>query len=43
VRNGLRRFEVGSHVVFYNSGTEDILIIRVLHQRMLPDLSRFEP
>jgi toxin ParE1/3/4 len=43
VRNGLRRFEVGSHVVFYDSGTDCILIVRLLHRRMLPDLSRFEP
>ena len=38
----LRRLEVGKHVVFYLSRTDGILIVRVLHQRMLPGESRFE-
>ena len=33
---GLRKFEIGSHVVFYMSGPDGVLIVRVLHQRMLP-------
>ena len=32
--DGLRRSEIGSHVVFYRVDTEDILIVRVLHQAM---------
>ena len=40
---GLRRLEVGKHVVFYLSRRDGILIVRVLHQRMLPGKSRFEP
>ena len=35
VRNGYKRMEVGSHVVFYLRRGADILIVRVLHQRML--------
>jgi hypothetical protein len=42
VSNGLRRFEHGKHVVFYRIVTEGILIVRVLHQRMLPMKPRFE-
>ncbi len=36
VRTGLRRLEVGKHVVFYLIEPEDVLIVRVLHQQMLP-------
>jgi plasmid stabilization system protein ParE len=32
----LRRFEIGSHVVFYLVETGGILVVRVLHQQMLP-------
>ena len=39
---GLRRFEHGKHVVFYRIVTGGILIVRVLHQRMMPAKSRFE-
>lgn len=39
---GLRRFEVGKHVVFYRSESEGIRIVRVLHQSMLTFKSRFE-
>jgi len=42
VRAGLRRFEVGKHVVFYLPTADGILIARVLHQRMLLAKSRFE-
>ena len=37
LRTGLRRFEIGSHVVFYLPEPEGVLVVRVLHQRMLPD------
>lgn len=40
---GMRRLEVGSHVVFYFSDQTRILIARALHERMLPAKSRFEP
>jgi len=42
IRHGLQRFEFGKHVVFYLSQPDGILIVRVLHQRMLPAKSRFE-
>jgi plasmid stabilization system protein ParE len=34
---GLRRMEIGRHVVFYREDTEGILISRILHRRMLPE------
>jgi len=37
VRRGLRRMEHGRHVIFYRRDTRDIIVTRVLHQRMLPD------
>lgn len=39
---GLRRFEVRKHVVFFLRSQESVLIVRVLHQQMLPSKSRFE-
>jgi toxin ParE1/3/4 len=36
IRDGLRRFEIGRHVVFYLPEPGGILVVRVLHQRMLP-------
>lgn len=41
VQAGLRRFEVGKHVVFYRFESGGIRIVRVLHQQMLPTKSRF--
>lgn len=38
VRAGLRRHEHGRHVVFYRRVPTGILISRILHQSMLPDL-----
>ncbi|MFY9855040.1 MAG: type II toxin-antitoxin system RelE/ParE family toxin [Terracidiphilus sp.] len=38
---GLRRHEQGKHVVFYRLKAEGIRIVRVLHQQMIPDKSRF--
>ena len=37
VRPGLRRMEIGRHVVFYREYTRGILVSRILHQRMLPE------
>jgi toxin ParE1/3/4 len=38
VRPGLRRIEHGKHVVFYRlRESGGILIVRILHQRMLPE------
>jgi toxin ParE1/3/4 len=42
IHPGLRRFEHGKHVVFYLSELDNILIVRVLHQQMIPDKFRFE-
>jgi toxin ParE1/3/4 len=36
VRPDLRRHEHGMHVLFYRTERGGILIIRILHQRMLP-------
>ena len=33
---GLRRFEVGHHVIFYLTENAGIFVVRVLHQNMLP-------
>jgi toxin ParE1/3/4 len=38
VRPGLRRLEHGKHVVFYRQESGGILISRILHQRMLPEI-----
>ena len=40
---GLRRIEHGKHVVFYRVVTGGILIVRVLHQQMIPGKRHFEP
>ena len=37
VRPGLRRMERGRHVVFYREDARGILVLRILHQRMLPE------
>jgi len=42
IHPGLRRFEHGKHVVFYLSELDNVLIVRVLHQQMVPAKSRFE-
>jgi len=36
LRAGLRRFEIGKHVVFYVLESDAILVARVLHESMLP-------
>ncbi|MBZ5607757.1 MAG: type II toxin-antitoxin system RelE/ParE family toxin [Acidobacteriia bacterium] len=42
IRPGLRRIEHGRHVVFYREKAGGILISRILHLRMLPDLNRID-
>lgn len=37
VRPGLRRIEVGKHVVFYRQDQEGIFVVRILHERMMPE------
>lgn len=36
IRPALRRMEKGRHVIFYRQEKRGILILRILHQRMLP-------
>ena len=42
IRPGLRRFEKGRHVVFYRQAEDGVLVSRILHQSMLPELHGFE-
>jgi toxin ParE1/3/4 len=35
IREGLHRFEIGKHVIFYTVEAERILVARVLHENML--------
>jgi len=42
IRLGLRRLEHGKHVVFYRQERSGILVSRILHQRMLPELHSIE-
>jgi len=42
IRPGLHRFEQGRHVVFYRRATRGILVVRVLHQGMLPNRHSLE-
>jgi toxin ParE1/3/4 len=37
VRPGSRRMEHGRHVVFYRQKIAGVLVVRILHQSMLPD------
>jgi toxin ParE1/3/4 len=37
IRPGLRRLEDGKHVIFYRRELTGILVVRILHQSMLPD------
>ena len=36
IHPGLRRMECGKHVIFYRQQKGGILVLRILHQRMLP-------
>jgi toxin ParE1/3/4 len=38
---GLRRFEVGKHVIFYKQQRKGILVSRILHQSRLPTRPHF--
>ena len=43
VRPGLRRMEHGKHVVFYRlQKPGGIIVVRILHQRMLPERQAIE-
>jgi toxin ParE1/3/4 len=42
IRPGLRRFEIGKHVVFYILIPDGIQIARILHQQMIPAKAHFE-
>ena len=42
IRPGLRRMEHGRHVVFYRIEAGAILVSRILHQRMLPELQSID-
>ena len=42
IRPGLRRLEHGKHVVFYRQERGGILVSRILHQRVLPELHSIE-
>ena len=43
IHPGLRRFEIGKHVVFYIPEPSGVLIVRVLYQQMIPASFHFEP
>lgn len=36
VREGYRRYSIGSHLIFYIERTDSVDVIRILHQRMDP-------
>ena len=38
IGSDIRRHEHGSHVIFYRSEQEGILILAVVHERSMPDL-----
>jgi toxin ParE1/3/4 len=39
--SGLRRMEEGSHVIFFVLETKGILVVRILHKSMSPELRTF--
>jgi toxin ParE1/3/4 len=41
-RPAIRRMEYGRHVIFYRRNDNGVLILRILHQRMLPEPQFFE-
>jgi toxin ParE1/3/4 len=42
IRPGLHRFETGRHVIFYRPDKGGIILVRILHQSMMPNRHRFE-
>ena len=42
VRPGLRALEKGQHVIFYRQEVAGIRIVRILHERMLPERRKIE-
>jgi len=42
IRPGLHRFEHGKHVVFYLVESDEIFIVRLQHQQMIPNKPQFE-
>jgi len=36
VREGYRRYSIGSHLIFYVESAAGVVVIRILHQRMDP-------
>lgn len=36
IREGYRRYSIGSHLLFYVESTDGVDVIRILHQRMDP-------
>ncbi len=38
IREGYRRYGIGSHLIFYTERNDSVAVIRILHQRM--DLTR---
>lgn len=36
IRQGYRRYAIGSHLIFYIQGADSVDVIRILHQRMDP-------
>jgi toxin ParE1/3/4 len=42
IRPGLCRLETGRHLLFYRREADCILLVRILHQSMLPEQQTFE-
>jgi toxin ParE1/3/4 len=42
IRPGLHRMEHGKHVVFYREEFRGILVCRILHQSMLPEIQNID-
>jgi len=37
IRQGYRSIQINSHVIYYRVDADEIDVVRVLHERMLPD------
>ena len=42
ISTGLRRHEVGKHVIYYRLKPGGVRVVRILHQQMIPAKSHFE-